>query len=75
MCSLHHSAFDAQLLGIRPDLKIEISHELLRERDGPVLEHALQRFDGRKITVPSKVLLRPREDYLEERYERFRLTL
>ena len=75
MCSLHHSAFDAQLLGIRPDLKIEISHELLRERDGPVLEHALKRFDGRKITVPRKVLLRPREDYLEERYERFRLTL
>ena len=75
MCSLHHSAFDSNLLGIRPDLTVEISHELLRERDGPVLEHALKRFDHRKIRVPRKQVLRPRGDYLEERYERFRLTL
>jgi putative restriction endonuclease len=75
MCSLHHSAFDSNLLGIRPDHTIEISHELLRERDGPVLEHALKRFDHAKLRVPRKVHLRPRADYLEERYERFRLTL
>ncbi len=75
MCALHHSAFDTNLLGIRPDHTVEISHELLRERDGPVLEHALKRFDRRKIRVPRKQLLRPRADYLEERYERFRLTL
>jgi putative restriction endonuclease len=75
MCSLHHAAFDSNLLGIRPDHTIEISHELLRERDGPVLEHALKSFDKRKIRVPRKRVLQPRAEYLEERYERFRLMM
>ena len=75
LCSLHHSAFDANLLGIRPDTVVEISHKLLRERDGPVLERALKAFDGERLRVPRRRLLRPRADYLEMRFELFRAAM
>jgi len=72
LCKLHHAAFDQHFLGIRPDLKIEIREDLLREKDGPMLIHGLQGFQGRRIHVPGARRLRPAEELLEERYERFR---
>jgi len=71
LCQLHHSAFDAKLLGIRPDHRIEIAPQLLLERDGPVLEHALKGFHGESIHLPKKRRDRPRIEYLEECYEAF----
>jgi putative restriction endonuclease len=72
MCKLHHAAFDANLLGIRPDHVIEVQRELLAEIDGPMLVHGLQGFDRRHIIVPRAVGLRPNPEFLEERYELFR---
>src|SRR5229473_2624487 len=69
---LHHSAFDADILGVRPDLTIEVRHDVLREADGPMLKHGLQEFDGQTISVPRQKVLRPNTDFLAERYERFR---
>jgi putative restriction endonuclease len=31
MCKLHHAAFDGHILGVRPDLKIEIRSDVLHE--------------------------------------------
>lgn len=73
LCKLHHGAFDADLLGIRPDGIIEISRTLLDAQDGPTLEHGLKGFAGKRLgMLPEATALRPRGDYLEERYERFR---
>ena len=72
LCKLHHAAFDADMLGVRPDLKIEVRHDVLREADGPMLKVGLQGFDGQIITVPRQRALRPNVDFLAERYERFR---
>lgn len=72
LCKLHHAAFDADILGVRPDLKIEVRHDVLREADGPMLKVGLQGFDGQIITVPRQKVLRPNVDFLAERYERFR---
>lgn len=72
LCKLHHAAFDSDILGVRPDLRIEVRHDVLREADGPMLKVGLQAFDGQIITVPRQKTLRPNVDFLAERYERFR---
>ena len=72
LCKLHHAAFDADILAVRPDLRIEVRHDVLKEADGPMLKVGLQGFDGQIITVPRQKALRPNLDFLAERYERFR---
>jgi putative restriction endonuclease len=72
LCSLHHSAFDAYVMGIMPDLTVEIRTDVLEEVDGPMLVHGLQGFHGRRICVPSREGQRPNREFLAERYELFR---
>ena len=72
LCKLHHAAFDWNIIGVRPDLVIEISHKVLQEIDGPMLVHGIQGFHGEKISVPRSADLRPRSEFLEERYDMFR---
>jgi putative restriction endonuclease len=72
LCSLHHAAFDRYLLGIRPDLTIELRADILRESDGPTLQHGLLGFQGAMITVPQRPDARPNPEFLAERYELFR---
>jgi len=72
LCKLHHAAFDGNILGIRPDLRIEIRDDILKEKDGPMLVHGLQEFQNERILVPRSATLKPSRDRLEERYARFR---
>jgi len=72
MCAIHHRAFDANVLGIRPDYAVEIRADVLAEHDGPTLQHALQGLHGQLITLPQRRAERPSEVLLDERYERFR---
>ncbi len=72
LCKLHHAAFDRHVIGIRPDLKIELRPDLLDEPDGPMLEHGLKRFHGSLIAEPRAAMLRPNRDFLAERYELYR---
>ena len=73
LCKLHHAAFDANILGIRPDLLIEIREDILREVDGPMLDHGLQEFQGRRLLqVPRSKGLRPSPEFLDYRYQRFK---
>jgi putative restriction endonuclease len=41
LCKIHHAAYDSFVLGIRPDLVVQIRSDLLAEIDGPMLEHGL----------------------------------
>jgi putative restriction endonuclease len=71
MCKIHHAAFDADIIGIRPDYVVRVRRDVLEETDGPVLTHALQALHGGRIHVPGSVEARPDPQLLEERYARF----
>ncbi len=72
MCKIHHAAFDRNILGVRPDLKVHVRADILGEIDGPMLRHGLQEMDGRTLSVPSARSNRPDSESLDERYELFR---
>lgn len=71
LCKIHHAAFDRHILGIRPNLHVEIRPDILREVDGPMLKYGLQEMDGTAIVVPSSVSSRPCAEFIEARYELF----
>jgi putative restriction endonuclease len=68
---LHHAAFDRNILGITRDRVIRIRVDVLREKDGPMLLHGLQGFEGVQITPPRAQNLWPRAEFLEERFQQF----
>jgi len=73
LCKIHHAAFDAAILGIRPDHVVQIRSDLLDEIDGPMLEHGLKERHGQKLMMlPNARAERPRTDLLEMAYDRFR---
>jgi len=72
LCKIHHGAFDADILGVDPGYRIHIRRDVLEEHDGPMLLHGLQEMDRQAILLPAREVLRPRKEYLEERFERFR---
>lgn len=72
LCRIHHGAYDQFLIGIRPDLTIEVAEDVLNEVDGPMLEHGLKSISGRRIRVPERAKHRPQRERLEWKYERFR---
>jgi putative restriction endonuclease len=72
LCKIHHAAFDANILGVAPDRIIHIRHDVLEEHDGPMLQHGLKGMDGVTIRTPMHRALWPREEYLAERFKRFR---
>ncbi|MGO2985814.1 MAG: HNH endonuclease [Brevibacterium aurantiacum] len=73
MCKIHHAAFDRYFLGVRPDYKIEIRHDLLDEIDGPMLRHGLQELHGKMLmTVPKSQRDRLDGELLRFKYDQFR---
>ena len=70
LCSIHHRAFDEDLVGISPDYEVRVSPRLLDDEDGPMLE-LLKGFHGQELQIPRSVALRPDRERLAERYERF----
>jgi putative restriction endonuclease len=70
LCSIHHRAFDQDLVGITPDYTVRIAPGLLEEEDGPMLE-LLKGFQAQPILVPRATTLRPDRERLATRYERF----
>lgn len=71
LCKLHHSAFDTNIIGVRPDLTIAVRSDVLAEVDGPMLLHGLQETHNQRIWVPRSREFQPGTDRLEERYEEF----
>lgn len=71
LCKLHHAAFDKYFLGVRPDYMIKVRHDVLGEKDGPMLLHGLQGLHRRRIVIPARKVQRPDPELLRRRYERF----
>lgn len=72
LCKIHHSAYDASILGIDPDARVHVREDVLHEVDGPMLRHGLQEVHRSRLVLPRRAEERPNRDFLAERYERFR---
>ena len=72
LCKIHHSAYDANIVGIDPDARVHVREDILVEIDGPMLRHGLQEVHGSRLILPRNVEHRPNRDFLAERFDRFR---
>ena len=72
LCKMHHAAYDENLLGVRPDLVVEVRRDVREQIDGPMLRHGLQEMGGVRLLDPRTRAARADPDRLEERYEEFR---
>jgi putative restriction endonuclease len=72
-CTIHHRAFDQNLVGISPDYRVHVSPRLLEDDDGPMLD-LLKAFDGASIEPPRRATARPDPERLAARFERFRAS-
>ncbi len=70
LCSIHHRAYDQDLVGVSPDYRVHVASRLLDEEDGPMLD-LLKHFHGSALDVPAHSAKRPNRDLLAVRFERF----
>ncbi|MBA2360740.1 MAG: hypothetical protein H0V79_07415 [Actinobacteria bacterium] len=70
LCSIHHRAYDQDIVGVSPDYKVHLAPRLVDEKDGPMLD-ALKGSHGVTIELPRSSTLRPDPERLTTRYERF----
>jgi putative restriction endonuclease len=70
LCSIHHRAFDQNLVGVSPDFQVRVSQRLLEEEDGPMLD-VLKTFHGRPIQLPSRRASYPDRERLATRFAAF----
>jgi putative restriction endonuclease len=70
LCSIHHRAFDQNLVGVAADYRVHVSRVLLNDDDGPMLD-VLKTFHHTTIELPSKTGWRPDRERLALRFERF----
>jgi len=73
LCSLHHGAFDRHLVDVDDDLRIRVSDDLLRRKDGPIFEAAFLRRHGQRLHLPRDPALHPAPEFLAERRRVFAL--
>ena len=73
LCSIHHRAFDHDLVGITADYEVRVARRLLDEEDGPMLQ-LLKEFHGQTIVTPHRRKWQPDRERLSERFARFTLA-
>jgi putative restriction endonuclease len=72
LCKMHHGAYDSGIIGIRPDLIVEVNQDVLNEHDGPMLRHGIQEFHHQPLMViPDKRSERPDPEALSVKYGQF----
>lgn len=69
-CSIHHRAFDQNLVGVSPDYTVHVSRRLLEDEDGPMLD-VLKTSHSSRIELPARRAWQPDRERLSERFERF----
>lgn len=72
LCKIHHAAYDVNLIGVRPDLVVDVAPSIRDEVDGPMLLHGLQEMAGTQLLVPHQRAAQPDPERLAYRYEQFR---
>ena len=74
LCKIHHAAYDAGIVGVRPDYVVQVRPDVLLEVDGPMLQHGLQAVHGWRLEVPTRPIERPNRELLAHRYATFELA-
>jgi putative restriction endonuclease len=69
-CSIHHRAFDENLVGISPDYEVRVASKLLEDEDGPMLD-VLKACHSTSIHVPARRTARPDRERLAARFDEF----
>jgi len=75
LCKIHHAAYDAKIIGITPDYKVQVSSAVLKEIDGPMLKHGIQEMHGVSIHLPKAKAELPNPEFLKIQYEEFLETV
>jgi putative restriction endonuclease len=70
LCSIHHRAFDQNLVGVAPDYVVHVSIRLLEDEDGPMLD-VLKASHQQSIELPTRPACRPDAERLAMRFEKF----
>jgi putative restriction endonuclease len=70
LCTIHHRAFDQDLVGISPDYAVHVHARLLDDEDGPMLE-LLKKAHATTIQVPQRRSWQPDRELLAARFEAF----
>jgi putative restriction endonuclease len=70
LCSIHHRAYDQDLVGVSQDYQVHLSQRLVEEEDGPMLD-VLKDAEGRTIELPRKKAWHPDRERLAARFQRF----
>jgi putative restriction endonuclease len=71
LCTIHHRAFDQDLVGVSPDYEVRVARRLLEDDDGPMLE-ILKGSHGITIELPKRRAAQPDRERLAVRFERFK---
>jgi putative restriction endonuclease len=71
LCTIHHSAYDAALLGIDTDFSIHIRADVMQESDGPMLKYGLQEMHRKDLILPSQQDHWPDLSRLSHRFHEF----
>ena len=72
LCKIHHSAYDAHIIGIDPEARVHVRVDVLEEVDGPMLRYGLQAVHDTRLVLPRREEHRPNREFLAERFDRFR---
>ena len=70
LCSIHHRAFDQNLVGVSPDYLVHVSRRLREDEDGPMLD-LLKAFHEAPLNLPSRGPDQPDRERLDVRFARF----
>jgi putative restriction endonuclease len=70
LCSIHHRAFDHDLVGVSPDYVVHVPKRLLDDEDGPMLD-LLKGFHQMPLHLPQRRVDKPDPMRLGARFERF----
>jgi putative restriction endonuclease len=69
LCSLHHAAYDRDILRINSDYRVSVEQQWI-ESDDDFGRVALSDFHGRRIELPSDPAHHPNPDFLGSRFSR-----
>jgi putative restriction endonuclease len=70
LCSIHHRAFDQNLVGVSPDYLVHVSRRLREDEDGPMLD-LLKGFHEAPLNLPKRGPDRPDRERLDVRFGQF----
>lgn len=68
LCKIHHSAYDARIIGIDPNARVHVNKRILEEEDGPMLRHGLQEINNQQLVLPRRKEHRPDPAFLAKRF-------